>query len=469
MTADRNLRKAARVSSNYFARLNNPVFDRVQRRLIKVLYDLWKKDGAEKADRERKLLFYAGAIKSRWLEDEIESMRGGVAFESPFGGAKAPAPENARPDRRWQDLAAALSSRHGMEVVLLDYIPVEMRDRILLFVSDRQDVKLLELPATWEKTTATVRELQSLLRKSLELYSDLRSSKRRDPALENDIAKLEAEILDRLTTLGSSLVPESVAARIRDKSVVVAPFGALHNVPFPALRVGGGGQPRYLIDHVARLANTPSVNALTLVLERYIKIAPDRVSKVLLAGNPKEPGLGAVEEFAAVRAAFPEAGDTSAGAGLRELMRSRSALHFVAHAFFDARNTARSGILLGDGILNLADIAMLELDKTRLVSMGSCETGQADVSRAGDEVWSLATAFMFAGVPAVVGYQWRLDSVSSREFYGRFYRGLAGGQNVGNSFRAAMLAVRGRPRNAAPPLLGNASPCYWAGFHLIGE
>jgi hypothetical protein len=94
------------------------------------------------------------------------------------------------------------------------------------------------------------------------------------------------------------------------------------------------------------------------------------------------------------------------------------------------------------------------------VVLSSCASA-AGRTRAGEGVAGLASAFLSAGVPAVVATLWPVDDVSTQRFIGRYYEALARGAGAADALMEAQAWMRARPDTRAP--------FFWAGFVLIGD
>jgi CHAT domain-containing protein len=213
---------------------------------------------------------------------------------------------------------------------------------------------------------------------------------------------------------------------------------------------------------------------LRSIASYYTSNLEEKLKTVLLVGEPDNPDLPAVEaEFQGIKATFDSVTITSAKENLKPILQKSSAVHFGVHAFFDRSNPVASGLRLRDGTLTLDEIVMLEAFRTRVVTMGACRTAEAEVSSIGDEVWSLATGFMFAGIPAAISSIWEQDGEASRIFFTAFYKFLARNGDVGAAFRKALIHVRHaqdwRNMGGIPGLMNHSNPAFWAGFLFLGE
>jgi CHAT domain-containing protein/Tfp pilus assembly protein PilF len=146
-------------------------------------------------------------------------------------------------------------------------------------------------------------------------------------------------------------------------------------------------------------------------------------------------------------------------------------IHFATHAVTDDRHPETSGIVLSlvdrmgrpqDGFLRLFDIYQMVHLKADLVVLSACKTaGGRDLP--GEGVISLARGFLFAGVPAVIASQWKVDDEATSVFMRYFYNSLLSPKSPTpvTSVRAARLALFHDPRWQ--------DPYFWAGFEIYGD
>jgi CHAT domain-containing protein len=87
-----------------------------------------------------------------------------------------------------------------------------------------------------------------------------------------------------------------------------------------------------------------------------------------------------------------------------------------------ASNLVLSG---GDTLRLDALLSNDQLRATRLVVLSACQSGLTDIRDAPEEALSLATGFLHAGAPGVVGSYWSIDDASPMFLMRQFYAGLA--------------------------------------------
>ncbi len=278
------------------------------------------------------------------------------------------------------------------------------------------------------------------------------------------VARVAAQALGR-TLLGPAA--EEIAAA---KTVLVAPDGVLHRIPFGALIVGGGETP---LGASHRVAIEPSGAFLATVRARA---AAAHTGLFAVGGGRREAsdggrGLeGARREIENLSARFSGVTARYAGADGRVALAVGDlapfgGLHFAGHSQADDQMPWRSGIVLGpatgggDSLLTAGELAAAPVG-ARLVVLSSCESAGGR-ARVGEGVAGLTTAFLVAGAPTVVATLWPVDDAVTVRLMDRFYAGLAAGADAADALRAAQQELRAGA--------DTAHPFYWAGFVLVGE
>ncbi|GHT14155.1 hypothetical protein AGMMS4956_11480 [Bacteroidia bacterium] len=109
-----------------------------------------------------------------------------------------------------------------------------------------------------------------------------------------------------------------------------------------------------------------------------------------------------------------------------------------------------------DGILTAAEIAQLNLSKTKLVVLSACETGLGEVQNS-EGVFGLQRAFKLAGVETLVMSLWKVDDNATFRFMTTFYQNLLAGKSKMESFKTAQQTIREEYKN----------PYYWAAFVMM--
>jgi CHAT domain-containing protein len=141
-------------------------------------------------------------------------------------------------------------------------------------------------------------------------------------------------------------------------------------------------------------------------------------------------------------------------------------LHFSGHAVSNAEQPFASKLVLADTATEQVELYTWELyDRTfsnlELVVLSACGTVKASRPGLGMAA-TLAGPFLAAGVPQVIGSQWRVEDEPTRRFFEAFHRHLAQGADAPSALRATKLAFL-HSGNA-----DLASPRVWGAFVLVG-
>lgn len=281
-------------------------------------------------------------------------------------------------------------------------------------------------------------------------------------------------------------LPESITR------LTLVPDGALHRLPFAALRPAVDAQSlaeRYALDFVPSATSlvhwraqrersgTPELPPAVLALaDPVVEHEPARLYASALEPNERGGSLLEGLELATLPRARLEAERAVAGGGelrlgedageaaLRELdLSAYGVVHFATHALVDELHPGRSAIVLArdqaeqDGLLQPREIVELELDG-KLVVLSACSSASGAVVD-GEGVMGLAHAMFEAGAHTVVGSLWPIRDDDALALFDRFYAHLDAGLPV-----AEALAAAQRDRIAA-----GAPPAAWAGVVVLGD
>ncbi|HYD04097.1 MAG TPA: CHAT domain-containing protein, partial [Reyranella sp.] len=241
--------------------------------------------------------------------------------------------------------------------------------------------------------------------------------------------------------------------------VYITGTGPLAYLPFGALVRTAGAQPEYA---VARwnIGYIP-----TLYLLQALRRDSGGQDRTLILADPDGNLKGANNEARSLYSRLPKQttdlkiGSEATVETLKELGPDARLIHFGTHALLDARDPARSYLLLANKTrLSAADIVSLDLSRTDLVVLSACETGVG--GKDGLEFATLARAFAHAGVPSVVATLWKVNDVATSRLIQAFYKAYSG-----DAYGA--LAAAQRDLIKAGGAL--AEPVSWAGFVPLGR
>ena len=342
----------------------------------------------------------------------------------------------------------------------------------LLFAITTREVRVVHLPAA-DSLAAAVR-----------LYREIVAT---PPASASDPA-LDAVRRRAARGLSRRLLGEVADLVAISRRLIVAPDGPLNGIAFGELPLATGGpaDESALIEH-RQVIRVPS--ATLLAGSR----APAPTERAILALGGATDGRGrplpgAVDEARALGRGFAGTDVRIFGTGHSAPLRPRDlgryqVLHLAAHTMLDDQRPWNSGVLLGpaaregtagdDGAVADPDSAGVDADPwlranaiasmrlpASLAVLSCCESGGGRVAW-GEGVQGLGTAFMSAGVRAVVVTLWPVDDRVSAALMRDFYAGLARGETAAYALQQAQLGVAHRSATRLP--------FYWAGYVLIGD
>jgi CHAT domain-containing protein len=235
------------------------------------------------------------------------------------------------------------------------------------------------------------------------------------------------------------------------RDLVVAPYQALHYVPFHALHDGIS----YVVERRV-VSYTPSATLFAAASR-----PPAPIAHALLVGVPDARAPRLRDEVELLAPLFPSAttlvGERATLAGLRDHAPAASALHLACHGQFRPDNPLFSALQLADGNLTVRDAYGLGL-RCELAVLSACETAVSVVAP-GDELLGLARGFFAAGVASLVVSLWAVDDAATVPLMEAFYRLILQGSSPAAALRGAQLAMLRRYEH----------PFFWAPFILIGR
>jgi len=267
-----------------------------------------------------------------------------------------------------------------------------------------------------------------------------------------------------LRHLHQLLIPAPLLESSPPEMLVISAHGALHGLPFHALLEGDTP----LIER-APVLYAPSLHVLqALWSERPVTTAGARP---LLCGVSEFDGRArplpyAEREIQAIASVLPGPATTllnqdATVAALQDLndrgdLVTYDMLHFATHAIAERTALTLSRILLAEDALTVMDIMELSMN-ARLVTLSACQTAWADVTP-GDEMMTLARAFFYAGVRAVVASLWLVEDEATALLMRHFYERLGAGEAIPEALRQAQVALHRK----------GYAPYQWASFVAIG-
>lgn len=218
--------------------------------------------------------------------------------------------------------------------------------------------------------------------------------------------------------------------------LVIIPNGDLHFLPFASLPVESG----YLVERYS-LSQLPAASALAMVTR-----ASAETKELLAIGNATplsdqwSPLPGAEAEVRSIanrltgRPSSMHVRDDAKRSRLVDPSAAGKLVHLALHGEAGALDKTR--LVFSDGFLKVSDIWGLALDGSPLVVLSACETALGE-RLPGDEVTSMANAFLFAGARAVVATLWKVPDANTQVLFDRFYDLLLAGSTPSEALTGA--------------------------------
>jgi CHAT domain-containing protein len=273
----------------------------------------------------------------------------------------------------------------------------------------------------------------------------------------------------------SQLLIRPIRTLVPDKDEwIIVPDGFLYFLPFESLPSGTGDETMLETTTISyqfasRLILTPEPGANQQApVMGVLAFAPFTGDRFLSTGTYRFPPLPASRVEIG---GLPGAGYTGPQATKTRFLQNLNRypiLHLATHAVSSVDNVAGSFIAFYpqkdspiENCLFLEELYGLDMNKTKLVVISACETGQGElVSNEG--VISLARAFAYAGCASSISSLWKADDQSTSFILQRFYVYLEKGYKKSTALRQAKLDYL-----ASGTV--NRSPAYWSHLVLIGD
>ena len=351
---------------------------------------------------------------------------------------------------------AALQRSLSPDAVLIEYVLAEPTS--YAFAVTRDTVTPYSLPS------------KSLIEPDANRYRREILSKKQDDALAR---QLFTELL------------APVKQYTQKTDLIIVPDGALHLLPFAALR---DGNSYVLSTHTVDVS--PSATAFDLLEKRvqaqsavalpYVGVAAwtektdDRNPIVRAISGPQRSQLVPLPESQAevetIAKDLPHPSTILLGSDATEThfknldLEGTEVVHLALHGYVDLDYPDRSSLVFApdapggddDGLLQVREIRGLHLT-ARLVTLSACNTGVGPVAETG--VTNLVNAFIEAGADSVVSTLWEVDDHAAPRMMETFYTQLAAHKRKVDALRTAQLEM----------LNMGLVPYFWASFQIVGD
>jgi len=273
--------------------------------------------------------------------------------------------------------------------------------------------------------------------------------------------------------LARTLLGELDALIERSETIIVAPDGRLGLIS-PGelarhLRPGSPAGQARRAGGSRRWVQVPSATILaqTRTASRAVESRPARILAV--AGSHSSRGQllrGSAREVRQLERRFRHARVVMAprdGSALVARLHAAEVLHFASHLAIDEQSPWQSELCFSPagspGNLRAAEISALRLP-ARLAILSNCSSASGQVL-SGEGILGVASAFLSAGVPAVLAARWPVDDDATADFMLQIYDLLAAGETVAAAVARAQDIVASRA--------DTEHPFFWAAFVVLGD
>ena len=300
-------------------------------------------------------------------------------------------------------------------------------------------------------------------------------------ALKNPQSGKKFEYGGLAEKLSSNLIKPILAAIAEKNEWIIIPDGILCYLPFESLPDPEG--QGWLLEKTA-ISYQFSIKFLNNNQTQEHKIARNASILALAPFAPRDNGGQLVNELQPLPASAEEIsglsgkillGNAATKKAFLEAMDQYPIIHLATHARSDVQNSAASyvsfypakGSKLEDN-LYLEELYGLNMERTRLVIISACETGQGELV-ANEGIISIARAFTYAGCSSVINSLWKADDQSTADILNKFHFYLQKGYSKSISLQKAKLDyIKGNSLHRTPEywshliLIGDAGPVYTA-------
>ncbi|KAE9363032.1 hypothetical protein N431DRAFT_433247 [Stipitochalara longipes BDJ] len=256
--------------------------------------------------------------------------------------------------------------------------------------------------------------------------------------------------------------------------------------------IGGGPMTRLPIHAAGKHSNGATENTISHVISSYattlksLQFARNKAQrqptsegpKLLVVTMPVTPGflgkLNVEKEVEAIRSAVKSHGSVTvlsqpSKAQVLQEFRNCTICHFACHGHADAEDPSNSALFLGNTTLEkltVKDLDAFHHTGAQVAYLSACSTAELTTRTLIDESIHLASTFLLAGFPHVIGTLWKAEDSAAVEVAGEFYREFAQQPDAGDALVAtalhrAVLKLRNSSGNA-----GDISK--WAPFVHMG-
>jgi CHAT domain-containing protein/tetratricopeptide (TPR) repeat protein len=339
--------------------------------------------------------------------------------------------------------ASDLKSALGADETAIEYFITG--DEISVFVATRERVRLARRIASRRAVEAALAAFRFQIEK-FNLGSRY---------VDSYLGQLKRATDDYLARLGE-MVFAPLRGMIETERVVIIPHGALHYVPFHALRNEGA----YLVERF-EISYAPSAAVLKLCRAPRSRSNGSGGGRMIALGVDHRDTPHIADEIREIGRLFPDSvtltGEDATRENLFRFAPEARFLHLASHGYFRRDNPMFSFLKLFDSPLNFYSLLDLRL-RAEMVTLSACHTG-VNMVFPGDELHGLMRGFLYAGAPSLVASLWAVSDTSTAELMREMYRLISRGESKRSALRKAQLRIKDE----------YGHPYYWAPFALMGD
>ncbi len=353
----------------------------------------------------------------------------------------------ARESDIWQSTRALGVPELSHEQILLEYFVVH--GQIVRFCISNADLRVQRLRCSVDR----ISELLSLLRLNRRII---------EAETPDQHSAAFANTRDLLRDLHGHLLSQLPSEMDSAERLAIVPHGILHYVPFHALLDAG----HHLVERLS-VTYLPSAG-LANHLGRGAATSTDRLAVGHSYHGRLPYALEEVDTICALVGADRLVESDATHAAVTDRIKSCSMIHFATHGEFRSDDPLFSGLALEDGWLTTFDVFNSRIGAS-LVTLSGCQTGM-NIVRAGDELYGLARAFLYAGSASLLMTLWpvrdRATAVFMHELYSKLSQGVPKEVGLAETQRAF---ARGDAGESSLESRLFRHPYFWAPFFLVGE
>jgi CHAT domain-containing protein len=240
---------------------------------------------------------------------------------------------------------------------------------------------------------------------------------------QNARANWEQTLTDTTHWLWQTVMSPIIDALPKQATVTLIPVGLLGLFPLHAAWTEDDTRKtgkRYALDELT-IRYAPNARALK---EAYALAQQVKADKLLAINNPSNDLPTSAPEVQSVRAMFTDSKGLSQQNATQNAVLNAlpdyNVVHFSCHGRTNFQKPLESGLLMAHKQeITLADLLNRHL-KVRLATLSACETGLSGTTLP-DEVVSLPSGLLQAGVAGVVASLWSVSELSTMLLMSRFY------------------------------------------------